>query len=173
MKNRSFATRFGLVALMSLSLFASTTAFAGNTPAPTQVVVANTPAQPVPMVGLITDADNPARQFFQTNIVDINVNGGGMFYKITSAPAAQKLVIERVSGWCSAPVDFMFLRTLTPSPSVNHGDLLLPATFWNGSGPAYLPVRFYVKPGDDFGLFIDASSGGAICHLTVGGYYVN
>jgi len=47
MTKRIFANRFGLVALMSLSLFAST-AFAGN--GPTQVVVTNTPAQPVPMV---------------------------------------------------------------------------------------------------------------------------
>jgi len=45
MKTRSFANRFGLIALLSLSLFAST-AFAGN--GPTQVVVTNTPAQPMP-----------------------------------------------------------------------------------------------------------------------------
>jgi len=52
MKKNIFANRFGLIALMSLSLFAST-AFAGNAPAPTQVVVTNTAAQPVPMVGLV------------------------------------------------------------------------------------------------------------------------
>jgi len=45
MNKRNIANRFGLIALMSLSLFAST-AFAGNTPAPTQVVVANITAQP-------------------------------------------------------------------------------------------------------------------------------
>src|SRR6266571_324084 len=66
MEKKSFANRFGLVALMSLSLFAST-AFAGNAPAPTQVVVTNTPAQPVPMVGLTKDSDAPARKPFQWN----------------------------------------------------------------------------------------------------------
>jgi hypothetical protein len=71
---KNFANRFGLVAL-ALSLVAST-ASAANTPAPSQVIVTNTPAQPVPIVGLVTDADNPARQPFQTNIVNINVSGG-------------------------------------------------------------------------------------------------
>jgi hypothetical protein len=172
MNKKVFANGFGLaIALMVLSLTAPNVAFAAAGQGPQQVVVTNTPAQPVPIVGLVTDADNPARQYFQTNIVDITVNGGGMFYKITSAPAIQKLVIERVSGWCPAPVYSMFLRTLPPSAI--HGDLMLPASFWNGTGTAYLPVRFYVKPGDDFGIFIDASGGGAVCHLTFGGYYVN
>jgi hypothetical protein len=46
MKKTIFANRFGLVALMSLSLFAST-AFAGN--GTSQVVVTNTAANPVPV----------------------------------------------------------------------------------------------------------------------------
>jgi hypothetical protein len=96
-----------------------------------------------------------------------------MFYKVTSAPASQKLVIEQVSGWCPAPVIGMFLRTMTPSPQSFNGDFFLPSTFWNGTGTAFLPGHFYVKPGDDFGLFIDAIGGGAVCHLTFGGYYVN
>lgn len=173
MTKRPFATGFGLVAVaVALSLFAST-AFAGNTPAPSQVVVTNTPAQPVPIVGLVTDGDNPARQFFETAMVNLNIGGGGFFYKITSASAAQKLVVESVSGWCTAPVDMMFLRTITPNPYAVRGDLFLPANFWNGSGPAYLPVRFYVNSADDFGLFISASSGGGTCHLAFSGYYVN
>jgi hypothetical protein len=49
---------------MSLSLFAST-AFAGSAATSQPVVVTNTPVQPVPMVGLVMHADNPARQPFQ------------------------------------------------------------------------------------------------------------
>jgi hypothetical protein len=48
MKKLIFANRFGLIALMSLSLFVST-AFAGNAPSATPVVVANTAANPVPV----------------------------------------------------------------------------------------------------------------------------
>src|SRR6266566_2665046 len=146
MNKRIIANRFGLIALMSLSLFAST-AFAGNAPAPTQVVVTNTPAQPVPMVGLVKDSDDPARNPFETNIVTVNVNGGGMFYKMTSAPPSQRLVIEHVSGNCQAPVSSVVLRALNPSPWTLDGELFLPATFWNGTGPRSAPVRFYVKPG--------------------------
>ena len=86
MKKNIFANRFGLIALMSLSLFAST-AFAGNTPAPTQVVVANTTAQPVPVVGLIKDSDAPARKAFQTNFISVSSNVPA---SVVSVPANQR-----------------------------------------------------------------------------------
>jgi hypothetical protein len=49
MKRSIVITRFGLIALLSLSLFTST-AFAGNAPGATPVVVTNTAASPVPVV---------------------------------------------------------------------------------------------------------------------------
>lgn len=52
MNKRIIANRFGLIALTCLSLFASTAAFAGNPPAAQAVLVTNSTAQPVPMVGL-------------------------------------------------------------------------------------------------------------------------
>ncbi len=76
MKKTIFANRFGLVALLSVSLFAST-ALAGNTPAPTQVVVTNTPAQPVPIVGLVKDSDAAARKPFQWQ-GPLNVGSGSV-----------------------------------------------------------------------------------------------
>ena len=87
MNKRMFANCFGLIALTCLSLFASTRVRRQHSGANPSGCYQH-PAQPVPVVGLVTDADNAARQFFQTDIVGINVNGGGMFYKITSAPAA-------------------------------------------------------------------------------------
>jgi hypothetical protein len=76
-EKKHFANRFGLIALISLSLFASTSAFAGNAPMAQQVVVTNTPAQPVPMVGLVKDSDAPARKPFQTAVVSFTVAGEG------------------------------------------------------------------------------------------------
>ena len=48
MKRSILINRFGLIALLSLSLFTST-AFAGNNPGATPVVVTNTAATPVPV----------------------------------------------------------------------------------------------------------------------------
>jgi hypothetical protein len=69
---------------MSLSLFAST-AFAGSAPTPTQLVVTNMPAQPVPMVGLVKDSDAAARKPFQWyGTVSASNNYGKL--KVTTAP---------------------------------------------------------------------------------------
>src|SRR5260370_1853358 len=84
MKKVIFANRFGLIALMSLSLFAST-AFAGANPAPTQVVVTNTPAQPVPMVALVKDSDAPARKPFQWDGASTTAATSARFITVTTA----------------------------------------------------------------------------------------
>jgi hypothetical protein len=100
MQKKTFATRFGLIALMSVSLFAST-AFAGNAPAASPVIVTNTPAQPVPMVGLIKDSDAPARKPFQTVPIYIPAQLPANFYDVVTVPVNQRLVIEHVSGTCA------------------------------------------------------------------------
>src|SRR5262249_22146317 len=104
MNTRPLGIRFGLIAL-ALSLFAST-AFAGNNPGATQVVVTNPPAQPVPMIGLITDTDAPGRkplQWFGT--LAWNGAGGSLqAIKVTTVPDNQRLVVEDVSGNCQGNV---------------------------------------------------------------------
>ena len=174
MNKRIFANRFGLVALMSLSLFAST-AFAGGVPAPTQVVVTNTPAQPVPMVGLVTDADNPARQPFQWYGSFGQAASANSLFKVTTADPSHRLVIEDVSGRCFGGINDVSLGTAIPA---GNGSALqyhfLPAAFWNGTGPASTPVRFYVDPGHD--LYFDLSTIGApagYCQLSVSGYFIS
>jgi hypothetical protein len=171
MNKRIIANRFGLIALMSLSLFAST-AFAGNTPAPTQVVVTNTPAQPVPMVGLVKDSDASARKPFQWFGNGIPASISGNTLTVTTVPLNQRLVIEDVSGYCQGSVSLVYLA----SHSITNGYKgfhYLPATFWNGTGPASTPVRFYVDPGQDFNLLSSASGGSGFCYLAVSGYFVD
>lgn len=167
MKNKSFTNRFGLVAVMMLSLFAST-AFAGNAPAATQVVVTNTPAQPVPIVGLIKDSDAPARKSLQTNFITVIPNSGT---KILSVPANQRLVIEHVSGHCTvASTGWISLSAQDPATQLYHGAEFLPDQVL--SSTASTPIRFYVDPGLD--LYLTYNTGnGSPCSVSLGGYYVN
>ena len=169
MEKKCFANRFGLIALMSLSLFASTAAFAGNAPAPTQVVVTNTPAQPVPMVGLVKDSDAPARKSLQTNFFIVNPNSQT---KIVSVPANQRLVVEHVSGRCNTVGNgWIFLSALDPSTQLYHGSEFLPDQLLHSTTST--PIRFYVDPGTD--LFVQYVDGGnaAQCSVSLSGYYVN
>jgi hypothetical protein len=163
------ANRFGLIALMSLSLFAST-AFAFNTPAPTQVVVTNTPAQPVPMVGLVKDSDAAARKPFQWyGTVSASNNYGKL--KVTTAPANQRLVIEDVSGYCEGGSTYleMYTRNQNFAPAFHY----LSAAFWNGTGPASTPIRFYVDPGVDLGFNMNYNNAAAMCHMALSGYLID
>ena len=168
MTNR-IANHFGLVAL-ALSLFAST-AFAGNAPAPTQVVVSNTPAQPVPMVGLVKDSDNSARNPFQWDGSFTEYGGGwNNTHKVISVPANQRLVIEDVAGYCQGGVWMLELNSYQLASGYKFH--YLPAAFWNGTGPASTPVRFYVNPGEDLDFSVGTTQTGT-CNLTVSGYFVN
>lgn len=88
MEKKSFANRFGLIALMMLSLFAST-AFAGNTPAPTQVVVTNTPAQALPVT-----LQGP--QYYQaTQSVDCSGTNHANF--LFNVPSGKTLLVRNVN----------------------------------------------------------------------------
>jgi len=88
MKKTIFANRFGLIALMSVSLFAST-AFAGNAPAATQVVVTNTAANPVPVTTQKT-------QFYQAtqNLNCINADHVDFTF---SVPSGKTLLVRNLN----------------------------------------------------------------------------
>ena len=173
MEKKSFANRFGLIALMALSLFASTSAFAGNAPAPTQVLVANTPAQPVPMVGLVTDADNPARQPFQWSQSFGQAAGANSSFKVVTADPSHRLVIEDVSGTCSGGINLLALETVINGWHQYH---FLPVALWNGTGGGSTLVLFYVDPGHDL-LFnmgtVGSPAGAGNCYLSVSGYFIS
>jgi hypothetical protein len=169
MENKSFANRFGLIALMSVSLFAST-AFAGNAPAPTQVVVTNTPAQPVPMVGLVKDSDAPARKSLQTDFITIYANTQ---IPVVSVAGNQRLVVEHLSGYCSGVLSgFVWLYSEDTSANYTTGQEYLPSDILVKT--ISIPVHFYVDPGHDLKLFLN-NTGGQVgyCYVSVSGYYVN
>src|SRR6266568_3412190 len=64
-------------------------------PSPSNVMVVNTPASPVP----VRDVDNPARQPFQAQVVGGFADGAATTgdIPITTVPAGKLLVIEHVS----------------------------------------------------------------------------
>lgn len=168
MNKRIIANRFGLVALMSLSLFAST-AFAGNTPAPTQVVVANTPAQPVPMIGLVKDSDAAARKPFQTST---NVNPAALTPALVTVPVNQRLVIEYASGSCTGTnTGFVQMYSQTPGSVVTTAYEYLPSQILFQT--ISIPVKFYVNPGDQLRIALFGGVPGGLCSVTVHGYYVD
>jgi hypothetical protein len=172
MEKKSFANRFGLIALISVSLLASA-AFAGNTPAPTQVVVTNTPAQPVPVVGLIKDSDAPARKPFQWNGTFGQNPGVGSSFKVMTVPANQRLVIQQVSSFCGGMLGSIVVDE--HQSGVGDNWQWLPANFADGNNvPASTSLTFYVDPGADFQFSISNwSNVGKSCNLTASGYFVN
>jgi hypothetical protein len=172
MTKKSFATYFGLVVL-AMSLFAAT-AFAANNPGPgtTQVVVTNSPAQPVPIVGAIKDADASARKPFQTAGVHVDAPNGVRFQPLITVPANQRLVIEYVSGYCDAVQGYVMLeaqsqQTETARQFLSNKDFMVTDT------PASMPVRLYVNPGDEFGILTSNVGQSGYCNLALSGYFVN
>ncbi len=142
MEKKSFANRFGLIALMSLGLFASTAAFAGNIPAASPVIVTNTPAQPIPMVGLTKDSDAPARKPFQTVPIFVQANLPATFYDVVTVPANQRLVIEHVSGTCSniSFVELASYNQVVPHPFGCLQTLEKPSRSTSQTRPACLDI---------------------------------
>lgn len=165
---------FALAALTLTFLATSSLAGAGTTntagaQGPQQVVVTNTPAQPVPMVGLVKDSDASARKPFQWN-GKLNAAPGAGIFKVTTVPPNQRLVIENVSGYCSG----ISSTLLSETDAANSNWLFLPPTFWNGAGPASTLVRFYVNPGGDLDFSLNTNPGlPGFCLLGVSGYYVD
>ena len=173
MTKKSFATYFGLV-ILAMSLFAST-AFAVNTAGPgtTQVVVTNSPAQPVPMVGMIKDSDASARHPFQWKGNIVTPPGQGETITVTTVPAGQRLVIEQVSGYCEGMLGLVSMAEYLSGVV----DLFqwLPGDFANGTAlPASASLRFYVEPGAAF-LMTAASYSNTqhTCYMSATGYYLN
>jgi hypothetical protein len=171
MTKRIIANRFGLaIALTILSLTASTTAFAAAAQGPQQVVVTNTPAQPVPVVGLIKDSDAPARKSLQTNFFSLNANQPKA--KVISVPANQLLAIEHVSGRCNIVGNgWISISAQDHSTQRYHGAEFLPDKLLHSAISS--PIRFYVDPGMDLNLINVDGGNGAQCQVSLSGYFVN
>jgi hypothetical protein len=176
MDKNSFANRFGLaISFVFLSLFPTASAWAQRSTTMTasaqgtqQVVVSNTPAQPVPMVGLIKDSDASARKPYQW---EGYINENGSDTKIMTVPNSQRLVIEQVSGFCNAAGRL----AMVSEGSATHYEFL-PRAFTDGTNDnAASSVRFYISPGDS--LYLEASpyanNNPYSCQLSVTGYFVD
>ena len=161
-----FAIYFGLVVL-AMSLSAST-AFAAST----QVLVTNTPQQPVPMVGLTTDNNAPGRKPFQTAPIYVPAPLVDNSVDVVTVPANQRLVIEYVSGFCTN-ISYAYLASYTPQLSWT-GVVFLPKDFYDGHLPGSSPVRIYSNPGETLKIKITNQTGyNGSCYLTVAGYFVS
>lgn len=104
MNKKIIANRFGLVVLMSLSLFASTSAFAAAAQGPQQVVVTNSAAQPVPMSGLVYVQNSPAqpipvtmadKQLYQLSKT-ANFQAATLSFNFT-VPSGKKFVVQNIN----------------------------------------------------------------------------
>lgn len=168
MTKRTFTNRFGLAVLLLLSLFASTAAFASS--GPQNVVVTNTPAQPVPMVGLIKDTDASARKPFQWEGTFTQSPHLSSAFKIVSVPASQRLVIEQVTGMCAGSG----LLSLQESGPPQHYQWLSASYSASAGTPVSTPVRFYADPGADFSLYMsNGYDQDFSCSMTLTGYFVD
>lgn len=178
--HKIFENRFGLVlSLVLINLAPLTSAWAQKTGAASgtaqQVIVTNTAAQPIPMVGLITEADAPGRKPLQTAILNVSVSAanagsGGYGYKaVATVPANQRLVIEHVSGGCGYVNGYFALE------SKNAGSV---TGFEYLSGEistklVSMPVKYYANPGDEVGIFVsNVNLQAGYCGVTVTGYYI-
>jgi hypothetical protein len=118
-----------------------------NTPS---VNVANTIANPVPVIGTVQDAENPARQAVQQNI-SFFVN------QVASAiiiPAGKIFVLETVSFSVSDPSSTLqSLTLLVTGPLITGGQgqvaytLVLPPPDSHGIRAGTQALRLYVQPG--------------------------
>ena len=169
MNKRIFANRFGLIALMSL--FASTAAYAGN-PAATPVIVTNTTAQPVPVVGIIKDSDAAARKPFQSHKYFSVPAGSSGSVLLATVPANQRIVLEEVSGYCSNVSGIANVQSYT-NQNGTQAIQFLPEDFVTKKSAA-TSVRLYANPGET--LFASVNNTGGLaggCSLSVAGYYVD
>jgi len=160
---KRFASNFRGFAFAALTFTCVVTAaFAGTgttgtaaAQGPQQVVVTNTPAQPVPMVGLVKDSDAPARKPFQSNFILVSSN---VVASVVSVPANQRLVVEHVSALCSGVLTGnVRLLSVDPSTNFSKGQEFLPGEVLYEA--ISTPVRFYADPGLDLKLYVFNTGG--------------
>lgn len=177
MPKRIFAIRFGLIALLSVSLLLSSAAFSATSATGQQVVVTNTTAESIPIIGLVKDLDGPGRTPFRTSFLQFNVpasNGsfpGTASKFLTSVPSGSRLVIEHVSGRCFASPGIVVLQSMpSGSNSATASEYLQEDIF---SKTVSAPVKFYADQGEY--VYISATNSAlksASCVMTVTGYYM-
>lgn len=155
MLKRILANRFGLIALTCLGLLVSTHAFAIT-------------------VQSVKDVDAPARKPFQTALIYVSAPAGiGASQVVVTVPAGQRLVVERVTGYCgNLNNGWLALQSYVSGPGTT-GFEFLPQEFLSSRTSA-TSTQFFVNPGEDFRFNIQNNGiYDATCVMTASGYYVN
>jgi len=137
------------------------------------VLVANTPAQPVP----IQDVNNPAQTPFGAQNTVVIQDGQPAVFSQFSIPAGTRLVVETVSayraGGYTAGEDLNIYVGVHDSTEMV--DVALPVVPTTGSLPgATQNVKMYVNPGNllYFGVHRNGTSGVEAVVVSVSGYTV-
>jgi len=158
-----FSVRLGLAALLLVTLC---TSFVGSSFASTALAI-NT-----------KDVDAAGRRPFQTQgTVNVYATAGNLSYQsVVTVPANQRLIVRRISGFCSgisgigASVGLMS-RDQAQSQT---GYEFLGKEFTIDFSPSNEEVEFYVNPGEELGIQVfNANGQDGLCSVTVTGYFMN
>jgi hypothetical protein len=186
MHKATFANCFGLVASFFLvSLFPTTSAWAQKTSGtataqgPQQVIVANTTAQPVPMVGLVSVTEPSkvwTRLYLFVNILDGTPNGSNSVYTV---PPGKRFMVEHLSADCTLDQSYSVIVQMNAGPNgVTAVYFPLTTLYFPADGPyraeGSLPVQTFFDAGTpvQFTAFRGVTSGISACRVAVLGYLV-
>ena len=118
------------------------------------------------------DVDAPGRKAFQTAVLSVNSpDGADTFFNVITVPANQRLVIQRVSGFCNH-VTAVSLRSDILGQETK-GYEFLESKFLSNETAA-TSTDFYVNPGETFGIdAINYTGIPGTCYMAVSGYFIN
>src|SRR5215207_4673536 len=169
------SSAFALAFFFALFAFAPAAGYGQKTsPTPTSVNVVNTPA--------VRDADNPARQPFQSELFLTGVPGSYGALQIAQVPAGKRLVIEHVAVSGVTPTGQRIFANLSTGLGsfIAHHPLVVHAQGTNENGEAEFAisqqVRLYADPGTAVTLYATRSSTSGmavVLYATVSGYLVD
>jgi hypothetical protein len=149
MKNRSIILT-AILSLLGSGGLSSTALAAGAAP----VTVTNTATNPVPIIGTVAAADNPARSAVQLT-VNLDVAQNGDFSEVpTFVPAGKIFVVEYVSFYAKTPgdtVEYVSIKVAEPhldgSSGLSEYFLAMPPRTPFGLTIGSQVVRLYAPPG--------------------------
>lgn len=179
MKTKTFVTSVLAVAGLAILLIAPSLTNVGYAAPPTKdVLVVNTPAEPVPT----RDVDSPARQPVNIHLEGNLAPGNGQSVCPTTlftVPADKELVVEYVSLWAvSANVETPIISISRPGVQTEYLFFLEHKATSQIGHPLYganQQTRLYFSPGDNVGYCVarDTNADDLGFRIRLSGYLVN
>ena len=163
MTKKIFTIRLGLAALLLVTLC---TSFAGSSFASTPLAI-NT-----------KDVDAAGRRPFQTTgAITVYATAGNLSYQsVVTVPANQRLIVRRISGFCSGISGFGASIGLMSrdQAQTQTGYQFLGKDITLDFSASNQEVEFYVNPGEELGFQVFNPNGqDGVCSLTATGYFMN